>query len=295
MYSLDLANEALAYLSSDDGSGTPLTIETAPVPIVARIVNDINAAIQDVHNIARHLFKQRFSTSVLGPVQIPISLTSGSPVFSSSGYLSWMQGCTVKIAGETDNAFASATTLRRPYLGPTINAYATVFQDSILLDPTIGQLDAMGFFIAYADFIYPIPIKVRLAGNRSEFDRFYLWNHRFHQHALVESFPEGGELVLRMALYPLPQGPSTLNYTGFLKPTKITAANLTTEDTTTLLTPDDWDESILRPFFLKRWSCSPWFRDADVRKDLLDQYQMAVEILKAKAPVRPRLTLIPFR
>jgi hypothetical protein len=110
------------------------------------VANAISGALQDVASIGPAESNEAPAYGVLNaPTAITLNVNAQSPTISSiTGWVAWMQGCTIRIGGDSqDNEILSQTTLARAYMGPTTTAAgATVYGDCITLDDTVGKIRA---------------------------------------------------------------------------------------------------------------------------------------------------------
>ena len=112
---------------------------------------DINAVLVAINGAFEEMFKdgpaslsEIHTGGVLRPsTGVTLTATQYSDTVSAvTTYAAWMQGCTVRIAGDTnDNEFVSSTKLMRPFIGANGSAIAaTVYGDCIPLDTSITHV-----------------------------------------------------------------------------------------------------------------------------------------------------------
>jgi len=80
----------------------------------------------------------------------------------------------------------------------------------------------------------------------------------------------------------------TVEYEARYRPTEITLANLGTDGSDPGVIPkipSGHIESVLKPFFLKRWSVSPWFNNVEARPLIDEDYARALQIVSTWKPV----------
>lgn len=107
------------------------------------VANAMSGALQEMAGIGPAEAKEAPGYGILNaPANLTLTCTSASTAISGvTTWLPWMQGCTVRISGDSqDNEFLSQTKLARAYLGPTGGQSGTVYGDCITLDDTIGKI-----------------------------------------------------------------------------------------------------------------------------------------------------------
>lgn len=81
--------------------------------------------------------------------------------------------------------------------------------------------------------------------------------------ATVASVAGNASSSLRLRFYPLPDRAITMGYDVRLRAPKFTIDDIGTDNapsTRSMVVPDDYHESIVRPLFLEQFASSPWFR-----------------------------------
>jgi hypothetical protein len=178
------------------------------------------------------------------PTSITLSVAGQSNAISSvSGWQSWMQGCTVRVAGDDqDNELLSNTTLARAYMGSTgAGITATVYGDTITLDDTIGKIAAPLWL--------PNELPLWPAKDRFEFLRlggyplvtdvngmatglpFYLYYRKPVARPwtwFIDAAYDGslGYTQRRIRFSPMPDQAYSVAYTAGMNPPRVTAANI---------------------------------------------------------------------
>lgn len=103
----------------------------------------INGALQEIFKDGPSSVSESHTGDI---IRVPAAVTLTASQFSAtiSGlttYAAWMVGCTIRIAGDSDdNEIVSQTTLARPFLGSTGATTGTVYADAIPLDSTISHI-----------------------------------------------------------------------------------------------------------------------------------------------------------
>lgn len=273
---------------------SPLLVDTA--------VACINGALQEVLKVSPvSAYKRRIMQTLEPPASVTIALTTGSATVVVTGWQAWMTGCTVLVGGDViANEFLSSTLLRRVWSGATASLQATVYNDCILLT---GFIDVPG----------PIEIsqirRLTMCSSREEFAR-HEWNRafgddygftlaRFSASPKVASQPiacyvdtetMNGAMNRFLYFLPVPDAAYDIAYTVTTNAFQITRADvgIYNDPGTMFNIPGGWDESVLLPMALKRFSATPSFGTGNplIQAEIDRQHQMAVSIIQKAAPNR---------
>jgi hypothetical protein len=270
----------------------------ANLPGIAGI---INASMQDIFEQGPAALSQvRQGANLFAPANITINVTSGSTTTTPTGFVSWMNGCTVVIQGDAfANEFVDgAGTLLRPYLGTTATGVpAVVYCDSVQLASNVKNVVEP---VNVVDPVIPGPYHRPLQAclSRDEFDnisyRNFLWvglpvqvgrpriflaESRYN--AAVNYLP----IFLRIA--PAPLYGTALTFVAKLLPPTIGISDLGTDSSdpgTMLPIPGDWVDSILVPYCLQRMTGTPLFRREELIPEIGRQYKEARAKLESFKP-----------
>ena len=239
------------YLLPDLGKKIGATLTTTET---ARMVRDINSAL---HTLLGQQLAEDRSALVRAPVDVTLSVTSGSTAITFSSYASWMLGCTIKI-GSTWNRLqklSSDPSLEQPWLGETTAGIAaTVYQDCVNLDYALESVQEP-VKLGNAR-IYPVPNKQVLEATRFT---------RNSSGDLVEASPlyyliEDSLSYLqvpatRFQFDTLPTTQQALQFSAALRAPQITDL----ADTRTFLLPGGRDVEILHPVVRNLFRTFPQF------------------------------------
>ncbi len=133
-----LRDIGVVSLSTSSPANQVVPIETGDLGDIAMVMTQ---AMQELWRLAPQEMKQRPGSGYLNaPTNVTLTATIGSATISAfTTWASWMEGCTVRIAGDdADNELLSSTLLARPYTGASGSGKAaTVYADSYTLDATV--------------------------------------------------------------------------------------------------------------------------------------------------------------
>jgi hypothetical protein len=270
---------------------------------------DKNALVLAINGAYEEIFKDGPSTisetNVGAVLRPPSAITLTATQYSTTigsvvTYASWMQGCTIRIAGDTnDNELVNGTTLHRPFVGATGSTTATVYADCL---PLSGVLNIMP----------PISIlnhgTMRLEDSREGFTRACWIDGGYGSDeggnrtagnynattdkqsgdptaAFLDSRYAGGTAGLTkfMRFNRLPAAALSVTYRAKLTPPSFTisdiGSDIATDPGTTL--PLDGLSSIIYAIALKRLTADPLFGSPDAIPEIHRQYVHATGQLGA--------------
>lgn len=265
-------------------------------------LNCVNAAAQEAFTDAGASVKEQTRGDVLrAPASIILSATINSSTINvTSGWASWMEGCTVRLPGDQmDNRLISQTQLLRPYLGGTGSIGGQVFADCIPITSTVRRiLDPVWL---------PNQVRITVANSLEEFLR---WNGTdtapAHEHPFAPGRNYGltnksvGEPCICYAdthldyasafrpLYlrfnPMPGQAYAVSFRAEMKAPLFTLADVDNGDHETdpgAIFPMDYVESTLMPYALQRWQLEPdVVLEGTQAREALRQYQKAKLMLE---------------
>lgn len=272
----------------------------------------VNGALQEVHKVSPcAMYYRRVGTFLRAPAEVALDLSNASQAVTVYGWQDWMLGCSVRIAGGVVvNEFLSETMLRRPFTDASqTGVSATVYNDCIVVNAT--DADVLGIK-------EPVEIpQIRLltaAGSRKEFYR-YEWNpmlgddykRAYARFAATPKAPaqpmayfvdteqtgEGTQICLRVL--PMPDQLYNLHYGVVTNAFAISPADVGSfgpdpwlEQGTAFNLPGVWDESVLLPMAVKRFSGTPLFGNGNplVMAEIERQHKVAVSIIQESNPNR---------
>lgn len=248
----------------------------------ASVVAAMNGAMQELYGDGSvWLRREERGYLVREPATIQLTVTKGSSAaVSSSGWESWMAGCTVSITeADYDNRFlnADSTALRLmvEHSGPSGTVSATVWHDAVDIENDVMEVVRPVRF--ERQHLLPIPDEKLSPFLRHDQDydfhrRSVVYNHESRaKHAqgrpvsyAVETWDPGSTEPprTRLMLAPFPDRSGMLDLTTKLRPPVIT--DMTSEDT--LPIPHGFEQSLFLPICQQRLKASPFYR-SDPAKD----------------------------
>ncbi len=291
--------------------------------MVPAAITCINGALQEIHkNSPTAMYYRRVGTFLRAPQGITIDVTQNSQAVTVYGWQDWMLGCSVRMAGDiVVNEFLDQQTLRRPFTSASqAGLTATVYNDTIIVNQVPGGGNVLGIR-------EPVEIpQIRMlvaAGSRKEFYQ-YEWNpmlgddyHRAYarfaatpkipaqpmayfvdtERALVNS--STGETTeqtqIRLSVLPMPDVLYNLHYGVITDAVSISVADVGSfgpdpwaTTGTVFDLPGIWDESVLLPMALKRFSGTPLFGTGNslIQAEIDRQYKVASSIIQESNPNR---------
>jgi hypothetical protein len=296
---------------ADSTNSGPLASGISPL-LIDTAVAHINGALQEIHDVSPSgAYYRRIGTILQAPQSVDITVADQSNAVVVTGWQDWMNGCSVIISGSViANEFLSQTQLRRPFSGTAGTYSAQVYNDTIILAD--GILSVRG----------PVEIpQIRLLDPASSREVFYTyeWNRiygddygrgltRIYAAPKIAAQPRAyytereqtdtGSQV-RLQVLPVPDQQYFLHYGVITDAISITAADIgTTSDPwdagESFGIPGGWDESVLLPMALKRFSISPNFGNGNplLVAELDRQFKKAVDILQASDPNRAETKMV---
>ncbi len=290
-----------------DGSNVDNPLRPGLVPgNVEDVVACINGAMQEIWDLAPAAMRfRRIGTFLRAPVTVALEITQYSKTVAITGYEPWMERCSILIGGDTvANEIVSETELAREVLGGTAaSVSAVVYHDCVTPDADVCEI------------LEPVEIpqtrRLTSAGSRQEFYTFdpalpggddygRIWSKLYGTARFPGQpwayFVDREEAKLRLRVAPMPDGAYPLAYSARINAPKVTVADVGTPDPgVTLPILHGWDESVLLPMALKRFSAHPSFGTGNpVAPGEIDrQYQIAKRIINNAQPSRAAGKMIP--
>ncbi len=268
----------------------------------ADVLAVINATVQELNKKAPSAIAAgTFSEVLRPPTNITVTATQYSKTVTLSGWESWMEGCTVRITGDTDdNRLDSQTTLLGPYMGNSgATLAATVFADSLALPSThLNVIEPIS--LSRSGQSWPIAI----AGDKAAFramagninapaelvDRVGSVGIKTIGTPRVafvtsEYDPAAGFLPLYIRFHPMPDQAYKVEFTTKFKPPTYTLADIEGEEDPGTEATGDWNESVLLPVAKKRWTEHPSCVCTPQQLQEIDrQYHHAIDALDGLIP-----------
>lgn len=226
---------------------TPQANELQPTDVDAMAVYFNQAAQEAADESPDEHLRQPGSAYLGGPVNATLTVTQGSTSIAAlTPYLSTMNGCTIRISGDTmDNEILGQTLLARPYEGTTGTAVAaTIYSDCISEDATVEKIIApmllSGNRVVFecstrAEFISRCYLPIYNNANGT-MNGIYLpfWGlgpkptGQFPTSFFLDSYydPLQDHPTHRIRLSPMPLGPQTIFWTNKMTPIRVTRADI---------------------------------------------------------------------
>ena len=280
---------------------------------ISAVLVAINGAFEEMFKDGPASLSEIHTGGVLRPsTGVTLTATQYSDTISAvTTYASWMQGCTVRIAGDTnDNEFVSSTKLMRPFIGgsstPATFA-ATVYGDCIPLDSTVTHvldpvqiaglsgirmkatreefIAAGGFGAPMSPDSTPYDYGLNFIANKSTGQPTY----GFVDSRFSTTSTTGLQKFLRFNF--LPSEAYSILYRAKIKPPVYVAADIGTDIATDPGTAMPFDNmtSVLFAIARKRISGDPLFGNSAALPEIDRQYRAAKSILENSVPsVGPR-------
>lgn len=322
MTAQEIAYSCLAYLGEFSQTLVEYT-SAAGAEVKRSIVRCINRSVQDVFELNPALFKREVGLTVAAPLTGTVGVTADSvnvtaPTFSGNPTLA---GQSIQIAGQTEwnqifTENAGVYRLVAPYTGTTATRTATLYGDAILLPTTyskplgplwLGDIRELFPLAGKGDFISYDPRQ----DLSSDWGRYPFGQSRLQQGKLIAQ-PEGYFVDswvgvqgtahrLRIHLTPVPERQYQLRFDAGVRPDIITVANLGSEGTDPAVgfnMPAGYDEKFLLPVVLYHWQKTPFFKNAEARKEIKEDYTATVgqiETWRAQSDAGARIVTTGWR
>jgi len=282
---------------------TPLHLPGLREGDIDEIVACINGALQEMWDRAPvAVCFARLGIELRAPATVTLEVTRESNGISAfADYAPWMDGCTIRIDGDAfDNELVDGQTLLRPYMGPALDGGtpvgATVYADCASPGPeVIGIVDPIGTCGSVH-----LPALLTRVTSRAEFESW--WGTAQKRTGLPEVcfvetrfFPARSRLGIRLRVHPMPVEAMLLTYGARLNAPAIVAADIgaVNDPGTPFPIPGGWEESVLLPLALQRFSAHPNFAPESAREEIDRQAQVARKIMQGAAPQRSPARLLP--
>jgi len=262
----------------------------------------INGALGELWNGMPSAFRSARAVSALkAPLPVTLTATHGSTAVSDfSAFASWMEGCTIRIAGR-DNEILDDQTLLYPHTGPTDPGGtlldAMVYSDCVTPEASVTSL---GDPVCAASHDDPTERPLRRLLHRQSFEAV---RERPARKAGTPAFcfvetrysPNRTRLGIRLRLYPMPARAGTLAYGTRRVPPGIDEADLGTDTDPGVAfpLPAGWDEAVLLPLALLRFSAHPLFKPTNQRAELTRQAEAARKVMLGSTPDRNAGAMVP--
>ena len=260
---------------------------TVPNAAVIRgVLECCNASVQEIsHYATRDFWKDTQSAILYPPTTVTLNVTENSKTIASlSTWASWMEGCSIEIAGSDQlHRINNQTTLQEEWIGSTASGVsATVYGDAVKLNGTVLKL--LGSVVLNDERVLtPLvneDLNNRLHHNRSAYYRGRWWEYGESAHYPSSLNDKAGtpthyfidseyedtisiraqENFLRVR--PFPEAKARIRFSASIKPTAWTIGEIYEETGDPLVwtgvasaqgnqatgCPGGMDETILLPF-----------------------------------------------
>lgn len=296
----------IRQLAPEDQSSQLESVQPGDLDEVA---SAITGAMQEVFFSApEEIREQRSGSALRAPLNTTATATQYSTTISAlSGYASWMNGCTIRLAGDDqDNELVNATTLATPYMGATgTGIQATIYNDCINLDPTVDHVKGPVELPNQAP-LYPandrlnflqwlgVPLITDTSGRAYGSPFFYFYKRTVSRPRawFCEGYYDSaqGFYQKRLRIGPMPDTTYPVAYRVALSPPRYSAADIdngdhTTDPGTLIPVPNSWVESILIPVAKQRFTCHPAFKNESAKQEIARQYKAALDIIRESTAV----------
>ena len=270
---------------------------------VEELVACMNGALQELWDRAPVAVRfARLGIDLHAPTTVTLQVTPESTALSAfGGYEPWMDGCTVRIAGDDcDNELVDGQTLLRPYSGAgeaaPVTVTATVFADCASPGAEVtGVVDPIGTCGSVH-----LPRLLTRVASRVEFESWSGMAQKktgMPEVCLVETrvLPSRSRLGIRLRVHPMPMEAMLLTYGAMLNAPMMTVADVGTvnDPGRTFPIPGGWEESVLLPLALQRLSVHPNFAPDSARDEIERQVATARRMMQSAAPQRPAGRMVP--
>jgi len=276
----------------------------------AAVLQSINGALQELFGEASPWVRHdEFGVVLHAPTSVSIAVMNGSTAaeISADDWQEWFAGCTLVIEGATiDNQIRNASRqvrLKYPHDGSTGTVLATVYHDSVTLDPGVQKLvepvrvagrqihpvpsvSTLGRTPAAEDFGFrpqsatpPVARVSQTAGTPSAY-AVETWIPD------VKSSP-----APRMQLWPAPAAQVFIDYRAMLAAPVLNS--IVSSDT--LPIPLQYVDSIFLPLARKRLTACPFFRDISGADEIARASSEAKSLLNSLNPrTRSGARIVPL-
>jgi len=262
----------------------------------------INGALGELWNGMPSAFRHaRAVSALMAPQPVSLTLTQGSTAISDfTGYAAWMEGCTIRM-GEWENEILSDQQLLYPHGGPTAPGGSTltamVYGDCVTPQASVTSVSDP-ICAASRDDPGEHPLQRLLHRQAFEAARGALGRAAgVPTVCFVETryLPGQTRLGIRLRVYPMPARAGTLAYGTRLEPPAIDAADLgsDTDPEVFFPLPAGWDEAVLLPLALLRFSAHPLFKPTNQRAELVRQADAARAVMLGSTPERNAVAMVP--
>ena len=276
----------------------------------------INGALQEIYgdpHTPAHVNTATAAVFLPAPVNVTFSATAGSATIASPTPAdAFTAGATLRVAGSVcDYPLAGPTSLLFAWQGATGTVSGTLLHDAVALPAgTVAVMDPV--LLDGRSRMLPAPDPLTLTRVRSPGTRNGTLDYGRPPGGLsgpdalvpagvpvsylVESVrdPASNALVHRLRVSPPPAAAHVVTFRARVQPRRVTLDDLGGDDVDPWITAgtqtqffglsDGWDELLLLPFALQRWTGSPLFKNQSVLPEIARQYAVARAALVSIRP-----------
>ncbi len=270
----------------------------------------LNGAYQECYRLGPiAMSEDRYADVLRPPTNVTFTATQYSKVISGfATWAAWMEECTFRCSGDDlDNEIQSETLLRTPYMGASGTVSATVHADALKLPTTVANimepvelankwpLRAAGSRDLFRSWTQP----QSYGSGRSDGAAYYTTQQKSIGEPtvfLVDSVANNAAaaLPIYLRLNPIPNQAYRISMRVKKKPPTFAVADIygASYADPAGVVPVEWNESIILPFFLKRFLRHPTLNNPAAAAEIRDQYAAAKIILESLTPQNVAQTAI---
>ncbi len=289
----DLAYACLEYL----GEFSLILVEHAAAQEAIRraIALAINQATQQIYELNPGIFKREVGVTVNAPISGTVTVSQGqAPLAGTTFNPSTLNGNSIAVAGQTEtNAIrtrggAAGSELLFPYTGTSGVKAATLYGDAILLDPAYSR--PLGpVWLSDIRILKPLAGKHEMLGYDPRQSLDSDWGFRTSgtnrspaprqigqpEAYFVDTHLHTYDLTTNVGIFltPIPDRQFSLRFDAAVRPPLVFAVDsFTGHSLFSFGMPAGLDERFLLPLVLYYWTRSAFFKNAEARKQIREDY-----------------------
>ena len=286
------------------------TAENADTPTLARVLSDINAAVQHIYELGPDFWSvTEAGMQVRAPMSLSgLTLANGETTISGGSLAPWMHGCTVQLGGEGQQneirQTGSATyALAMPYQGgATSSGTGVVYHDALNLPGSVTDI-LPPILIPGKWELWPAnsvrdlyePSFASTDHGRRTARRGLIWDTRRVIHTpdcyrVERNLTYQNEITTRIRLNPLPDAAYVLRWRQRNAAYRVTSL----DDTVAHLVPHGYKETLLMPVARKLFSGGVHWAliEEGGRREVEEGYGIAMQLLRKLSEKQPVHTLV---
>jgi hypothetical protein len=283
----------------DSSNTTPLHQGGLREGDIEEVIACMNGALQEMWgSAARALCFARQSFALRAPVGASLQVSKGSvSIVSFLDYGEWMEGCSVDVSGDgVLNEVDGKTALLRQFGGETGLKTATVYSDCVTLGAEVVEVcEPVSIYQSGRE-----PEMLRVVTSWAEFEALRMKTAKLSgvpSHCFVDTryFPSQNRVKFRVRVYPLPYRTCTLTFGVRLNAPQITEADVKAVGDPGRLfpIPHGWDEAVLLPLALQRFTAHPSFEAELAKKEIARQADVARQMMRSFKSSRSMAQMVP--